>query len=129
MSSFPLSSPAVAVQTQCREDLFLIPMKYEDSPSEPLLSSHMSELQSCPAIKPRDSESYGSLHTDDQSEDGDLDHSKHTDTFGQTGVKSTEKYMNDLGSDRQVNMEEQRLMEVAQKNQSKHTQTKFCVVL
>ena len=101
-------------------------MKYEDSPSEPLLPSHMSEPQSRPAIKPRDSESYGSLHTDDQSENGDLDQLKHTERVGQTGAKFTEKHM---GSDGQVNPEEQRLIEGAQKNQSKLTRTKFCVVL
>ncbi|XP_036933391.1 guanylate cyclase soluble subunit beta-2-like isoform X2 [Acanthopagrus latus] len=118
-----------AVRTQHTDDLCLIPMKYEDSPSEPLLPSHMSEPQSRPAIKPRDSESYGSLHTDDQSQNGDLDQLKHTERVGQTGAKFTEKHMGGLGSDGQVNPEEQRLIEGAQKNQSKLTRTKFCVVL
>lgn len=95
-------------------------MKYGDSPSEPPPSSHMSEPQTCPAIKPRDSESYGSLHTDDESEDGALHQLKDAVGFGQT-----------KGSDNHVDTEEQQLMTgaVETNNQSKHTRTRFCVVL
>ncbi len=82
----------------------------------------MSEPQTCPAIKPRDSESYGSLHTDDQSEDGAIDQFKDADGFGQTEV--TEKNMDGTGS--HVDTEEQHL---ETSNQSKHTRTRFCVVL
>ncbi|KAI3354274.1 hypothetical protein L3Q82_018811, partial [Scortum barcoo] len=120
-----------ALQRQCRDDLCLIPMKYEDSQSEPLPSSNTSEPQTSPAIKPRDSESYGSLHTDDQSEDGALNLLKVSDGFGQTEVKSAERIMDRSGGDNHVGTEEQQLITgaVETNNQSKHTRTRFCVVL
>ncbi|XP_044060084.1 guanylate cyclase soluble subunit beta-2-like isoform X2 [Siniperca chuatsi] len=120
-----------ALQRQRRDDLYLIPMKYVDSLSEPPLSSHMSEPQTCPAIKPLDSESYRSLHTDDQSEDGPLDQLKDTDEFGQTEVKFTETNMDGLDSDSHVDAEEQQLITgaVETNNQSKHIRTRLCVVL
>ncbi|XP_051253218.1 guanylate cyclase soluble subunit beta-2-like [Dicentrarchus labrax] len=116
-----------AFQRQRRDDLCLIPMNYGDSLNEPAPCSHMSEPQACPAIKPRDSESYGSLHTDDQSEGGAIDQLKDTDEFGQTDVKLTEKHMDGLDSD----TEDQQLTAgaVETNNQSKHTLTRFCVVL
>ncbi|GAA6234425.1 guanylate cyclase soluble subunit beta-2-like [Lates japonicus] len=114
-----------AFQRQRWDDLHLIPMKYGDSLSEPPpQSSHMSEPQTCSAIKPRDSESYGSLHTDDQSEDRELERLKDTDEFGQTEEKYAEKNLD--GPDC-----EQHLINAAVEtnNQSKHTQTRFCVIL
>ncbi|XP_035536352.1 guanylate cyclase soluble subunit beta-2-like [Morone saxatilis] len=114
-------------QRQRGDDLCLIPMKYGDSESEPAPFSHVSEPQAGPAIKPRDSESYGSLHTDDQSEGGAIDQLKDTDEFGKRDVKLTEKHMDGLDSD----TEDQQLTAgaVETNNQSKHTQTRFCVVL
>ncbi|KAM9359474.1 guanylate cyclase soluble subunit beta-2-like [Symphorus nematophorus] len=118
-----------AFQRQCRDDLCLIPMKYGDSLTEPPPSSHMSEPQTLPAIKPRDSESYGSLHTDDQSEDGER--LKDADEFGQSEVKFTEKHVDCLESDNHVDTEEQQMISgaVETNSHSKHTQTRFCVVL
>ncbi|XP_041796708.1 guanylate cyclase soluble subunit beta-2-like [Chelmon rostratus] len=66
-----------ASQRQRRDDLCLIPMKYGDSLSKSLPSSHTSDPQTGPAMKPRDSESYGSLHTDDQSGGGAPDTEDH----------------------------------------------------
>ncbi|XP_022609535.1 guanylate cyclase soluble subunit beta-2-like [Seriola dumerili] len=113
-----------AFQQQRRDDLCLIPMEYGDNVSEPPPSAHMSEPQTCTAIKPRDSESYGSLYTDDQSDDGALDQLKDTDEFGQAGVKYTEKHADGLDS-------EQHLINAAEgtNNGSKRTRTRFCVVL
>uniref|UniRef100_A0A3B4YEQ6 guanylate cyclase n=1 Tax=Seriola lalandi dorsalis TaxID=1841481 RepID=A0A3B4YEQ6_SERLL len=107
-----------------QDDLCLIPMEYGDNLSEPPPSTHVSEPQTCTAIKPRDSESYGSLYTDDQSDDGALDQLKDTDEFGQAGVKYTEK--NADGPD-----SEQHLINAAEGNNngSKRTRTRFCVVL
>ncbi|XP_070762135.1 guanylate cyclase soluble subunit beta-2-like [Enoplosus armatus] len=120
-----------ALQRQHRDDLCLIPMKYGDSLSEPRPSSHMSEAQTCPAIKPRDSESYGSLHSDDQSEDGATDQLKDADEFGQTEDKITETNMEGLDTDSHMDAEKQQLITAAVEtnNQSKHTRTRFCVVL
>ncbi|XP_033486347.2 guanylate cyclase soluble subunit beta-2-like [Epinephelus lanceolatus] len=117
-----------AFQRQHGDDLFLIPMKYEDSLSEPPPSSHRSEPQTGSAIKPQDSESYGSLHTEDQSEDGSLDQLKDTDEYDQTEVKNN---MDSLDSISHVDTEEQQLITGAMEtnNQSKHTRTRFCVVL
>ncbi|XP_049918350.1 guanylate cyclase soluble subunit beta-2-like [Epinephelus moara] len=117
-----------AFQRQHGDDLFLIPMKYEDSLSEPPPSSHRSEPQTGSAIKPQDSESYGSLHTEDQSEDGGLDQLKDTDEYDQTEVKNN---MDSLDSISHVDTEEQQLITGAMEtnNQSKHTRTRFCVVL
>lgn len=75
--SSSLSSSTVASQRQRRDDLCLIPMKYGDSLSKSLPSSHTSDPQTGPAMKPRDSESYGSLHTDDQSGGGAPDTEDH----------------------------------------------------
>lgn len=121
---YSLCSSVVAFQRQRWDDLHLIPMKYGDSLSEPPQSSHMSEPQTCSAIKPRDSESYGSLHTDDQSEDRELERLKDTDEFGQTEEKYAEKNVDGPDS-------EQHLIKTAVEtnNQSKHTQTRFCVIL
>lgn len=88
----------------------------------------MFEPQSCPAITLQDSESYWSLHTDDQSEDGGQDRLKDRDEFGQTEVN---KNTDGLQSDSHVHTEEQQLITsaVETNNQSKHTQTRFCVVM
>ncbi|XP_042270427.1 guanylate cyclase soluble subunit beta-2-like [Thunnus maccoyii] len=120
-----------AVQRQHRDDLCLIPMKYGDSLSEPPPTSHMSDPQTCPAIKPRDSESYGSLHTDDQLEDGSLDQLKDTDEFGQTEVKNRKKNVNRIHIDSHVDTEEQHSITAAMETNyhNKHTRTRFCVVL
>lgn len=121
----------VALQRQRRDDLCLIPMKYGDSLSEPPSSSHMSEPQTCPTIKPRDSESYGSLHTDDQSEGGALDQLNDGGEFGQTEVKHTEEDIDGRERDRNVDTKEQQLITgaVETNNQNKHTRTRLCVVL
>ncbi|XP_042342886.1 guanylate cyclase soluble subunit beta-2-like [Plectropomus leopardus] len=119
--------PNIHRQGQRRDDLCLIPMKYEDSLNKPLQSSHMTEPQTGPAIKPQDSESYGSLHTDDLLEDGAPDQFKDTDEFSQTEVnKHTDSFDSDT-----VDTEEQQQITGAMEtnNQSKHTQTRFCVVL
>ncbi|KAG7238728.1 hypothetical protein INR49_031244, partial [Caranx melampygus] len=105
---------------RCRDDLCLIPMEYGDNLSEPPLSTHVSEPVTCTAITPRDSESYGSLHTDDQSEDGALDQLKDTDEFGQTGVKYTDEADSEKHS---INSAEET------NSRRKHTRTRFCVVL
>ncbi|TKS81023.1 Guanylate cyclase soluble subunit beta-2 [Collichthys lucidus] len=121
----------LALQRQRRDDLCLIPMKYGDSLSEPPSSSHMSEPQTCPTIKPRDSESYGSLHTDDQSEGGALDQLNDGGEFGQTEVKHTEEHIDGIESDHNVDTREQHLITgaVVTNNQNKHTRTRLCVVL
>lgn len=91
----------------------------------------MSDPQTCLAIKPRDSESYGSLHTNDQLDDGTLDQLKDTDEFSQTEVKNTEKNMDGFDSDNHVDNEEEHLITGAVETNchSKHTRTRFCVVL
>lgn len=124
-------SPVVASQRQCRDDLCLIPMTYEDSLSEPPPSSHMFEPQTCSAIKPPDSESYGSLHTDDRSEDRVVDQLKDTDEFGLTEVKVMKKQMEGLDGDSHVDTGGQQLItgDVETANQSKHTRSRSCVVL
>lgn len=95
-------------------------MEYGDNLSEPPLSTHVSEPETCTAITPRDSESYGSLHSDDQSEDGALDELKHADEFGQTRVT----YMDEADSEKHsINAVEET------NSRRKHTQTRFCVVL
>lgn len=105
-------------------------MKYGDSLSEPPPTSHMFDAQICPPIKPRDSESYGSLHTDDQLEDATLDRFKDVDEFGQTEVKNTHRNVDGLDCDSHVDTEEQHSITTMETNcQSKHTRTKFCVVL
>ncbi|XP_045929527.1 guanylate cyclase soluble subunit beta-2-like [Micropterus dolomieu] len=117
-------------QRQRSDDLCLIPMKYGDSQSEPPPSSHMYEAQTCPFLKPKYSESYGSLHTN-LSEEGALDRLKYTDVFGATEVKFTETNMDGVDRDNHVDTEEQQLITsaVETNTQSKHTRTNFCVVL
>ncbi|XP_047450706.1 guanylate cyclase soluble subunit beta-2-like [Mugil cephalus] len=71
-----------------RDEPPLVPMNYRDSLSEPLPPSHASHHQTCPPpIKPCDSESYGSLHTDNQSEEGALDQLRDAHEFGRTDAK------------------------------------------
>lgn len=125
-----ISSPSlthffVAFQ-QHRDDLCLIPMKYGDSLSEPPSSSRVFEPQTCPATNPRDSESYGSLHSDDQSESGVPDQLKDTDEFGFTGNN-----MGGSDSDSHVDTEEQQVITgaVETNSQSRQTRTRFCVIL
>lgn len=104
-------------------------MNYKDSPSESLPSSNMSEIQICPILKPTDSESYGSLDTENQSEDGAPDQLQATAKFGQT--EYTEKNVEELDSDSHVDMQEQNLMSDSLETniERKHSQTQFCVVL
>lgn len=99
-------------------------MKYGDSLSEPPPTSHMSDPQTCPPIKPRDSESYGSLHSDDQLEDATLDQLKDADEFGKTEVINTQENVD-------VDTEEQHSITTAveTKCHSKHNRTSICVVL
>ncbi|XP_053176223.1 guanylate cyclase soluble subunit beta-2-like [Scomber japonicus] len=113
-----------AFQRQRRDDLCLIPMTYGDSLSEPPPTSHMSDPQTCPPIKPRDSESYGSLHSDDQLEDATLDQLKDADEFGKTEVINTQENVD-------VDTEEQHSITTAVETNchSKHTRTSICVVL
>lgn len=95
-------------------------MKYEDGLSEPSL--HMFEPQTFAAIKPRDSQS---VHSDDQSEDGLLDRIKDADE-DQVMKKHMER------SERDSCIEGQQLITGAVEtntNQSKHTRSRFCVVL
>lgn len=95
-------------------------MKYEDSLTEPSL--HMFEPQTFAAIKSRDSES---RHGDDQSEDGVLDQIKDADE-DQVMKKHMER------SERDSHIEGQLLITGAVEtntNQSKHTTSRFCVVL
>lgn len=101
-------------------------MKYGDSLSEPPSSSHVFEPQTCPATNPRDSESYGSLHSDDQSESGVLDQLKDTDEFGFTGNN-----MGGSDSGSHVDTEEQQVITgaVETNSQSRQTRTRFCVIL
>uniref|UniRef100_UPI003AAEB369 guanylate cyclase soluble subunit beta-2-like n=1 Tax=Centroberyx gerrardi TaxID=166262 RepID=UPI003AAEB369 len=123
------------IQRQKRVDLCLIPMKYGDSLSEASPSSRISDPQPGPAVKPRDSESYGSLHTDDQSEDGALSQLKDTDeiqmkNYGQSEIKYEEQQLNGLDDD----AEEQLMITAAagtssRTNQNKRTRTRLCVVL
>uniref|UniRef100_A0A3P9CHD3 guanylate cyclase n=2 Tax=Haplochromini TaxID=319058 RepID=A0A3P9CHD3_9CICH len=100
-----------------------------NSPSESLPSSNMSEIQICPILKPTDSESYGSLDTENQSEDGAPDQLQATAKFGQT--EYTEKNVEELDSDSHVDMQEQNLMSDSLETniERKHSQTQFCVVL
>lgn len=106
----------------------MIPMKYEDSLGEPPSPSHMFEPQTCPAIKPLDSESYGSLHTDDKSEDGVLDQLKDTDEFSKGEVKVMKQELEGLDGDH-VDTEGHLPVFAVETNQSRHTQSRFCVVL
>lgn len=95
-------------------------MKYEDGLSEPSL--HMFEPQTCAAIKPRDSES---VRCDDQSEDGVLDQIEDADED-----RVMKKHME--RSERDSHTEGQQLITGAVEtntNQSKHTRSRFCVVL
>uniref|UniRef100_A0A668TZ09 guanylate cyclase n=1 Tax=Oreochromis aureus TaxID=47969 RepID=A0A668TZ09_OREAU len=108
---------------------FLIPMNYKDSPSESRPSSNMSEIQIRPILKPSDSESYGSLDTENQSEDGAVDQLQDTAKFGHT--EYTEKNVEELDSDSHVDMQQQNLMSDSLETniERKHSQTQFCVVL
>lgn len=121
-------STVVAREAERSEEPFLIPMSYEDSPSEPLPSSNMSDPQACPTSEP-DSESYGSLQAEDQSEDGALDLFKDTNKFGQ--IEYAENDTEELDSDSHVDMQEQNLMTASLESniEQKDTQTQFCVVL
>lgn len=103
-------------------------MKYEDSQGELPSPSHRFEPQT-PAIKPLDSESYGSLHSDDQSEDGVLDQLKVTDELSQAEVKVMKQQLEGSDGDRRVDTEGHLSVFVVETNQSKHTQSRFCVVL
>lgn len=102
-------------------------MKYEDSQGELPSPSHRFEPQTCPAIKPLDSESYGSLHSDDQSEDGALDQLTVTDELSQAEVMKQQ--LEGLDGDRRVDTEGHLSVFVVETNPSKHTQSRFCVVL
>ncbi|XP_075998405.1 guanylate cyclase soluble subunit beta-2-like [Genypterus blacodes] len=73
------SSRETAPHRQQHSDLCLIPMKYGDSLSKAPPSSSISNPEACSVIKPRNSQGYGSLQRDDQSEKGDLDHFEDTD--------------------------------------------------
>ncbi|XP_030599348.1 guanylate cyclase soluble subunit beta-2 [Archocentrus centrarchus] len=117
-----------ASEAQRSDEPFLIPMNYKDSPSEPLPSSNMSDPQACPTIKP-DSESYGSLQAEDQSQDGALDQLKDTNKFDQ--IEYTEKNMEELDSDSHVDVQVQNLITASLETniERKDTQTQFCVVL
>uniref|UniRef100_A0A667Y2N9 guanylate cyclase n=1 Tax=Myripristis murdjan TaxID=586833 RepID=A0A667Y2N9_9TELE len=131
---FPVLDPGSG-----KVDLYLIPMKYGDSPSKVSLSSHISDPHPCPAIKTRDSESYGSLHTDDQSEDGVQDQLKETDEtqmkhFGQLETKHEEQQLDDLVDDRHQAIVEQQGNITAMgtsppNNQNKRARTRICVIL
>lgn len=121
--------PVAASQGQRRDDPCLIPMKYEDSLCEPPSPSHMFEPQTCPAIKPLDSESYRSLHTDDHSEDGVLDQLKDTDELCQGQVKVMKQQLEASDVERHVDTVGHLSVFVVETNQSKHTQSRFCVVL
>lgn len=129
--SHALFPSVAAFQRQRRDELCLIPMRYGDSLTEPLPSSHTSEPQTCPATNPRDSESYGSLHGDDESESEVLGRLKLADEFGQTEMKFTGKNTDGLDSDSHVDTGEQQLITgaVETNNQNKHTRTRFCVIL
>lgn len=88
----------------------------------------MSEIQIRPILKPSNSESYGSLDTENQS-DGAPDQLQATAKFGQT--EYTEKNVEELDSDSHVDMQEQNLMSDSLETniERKHSQTQFCVVL
>ncbi|CAI5693704.1 unnamed protein product [Oreochromis niloticus] len=116
-------------ETKHRDEPFLIPMNYKDSPSESRPSSNMSEIQIRPILKPSDSESYGSLDTENQSEDVAPDQLQDTAKFGHT--EYTEKNVEELDSDSHVDMQQQNLMSDSLETniERKHSQTQFCVVL
>ncbi|KAM4627539.1 guanylate cyclase soluble subunit beta-2-like [Polymixia lowei] len=130
---------APGIQRQQRVDLCPVPMKYGDSLCEAPPSPCTVDPKISPAAMPRDSESYGSLHTDNDSEDGALTHFKGIDEtqmryFGQSENKYGEQQLDRLDEDRREDSGKQQLINAgvepsSSTNQNKHTQTKFCVVL
>ncbi|CAL8361849.1 unnamed protein product [Merluccius merluccius] len=115
-----------------------VPMDYGDiPPTEPRVPD--PPPPPCPAMAARDSESYGSLHTDSQSEEGSLrklqatigtemgllGQSETTTKFGEEKLSGLDRKRRGGGGEQLVTASQ----EPSTNTQDRHKQTKVCVIL